>query len=57
MGNQKAQKKNVYNLSGLHNQHPQSTSNNLNVPDVLIHKTVTQLDKELENFDWQPHSL
>jgi hypothetical protein len=57
MGNQKTQKKNAYNLSGLHNQHPEFTSNNLNVPDVLIHKTVTQLDKELENSDWQPHSL
>ena len=59
MGNRKIQKKDSYNLSGLRNQHPQSTSNNLYVSDVPVHETVAQIDGELELEDsnWQPHTL
>ena len=53
MGNQNIGKKNTYNLSGLRNQHPQSTTKDLNVPDVpsLIQETLTQL--EMRNLNWK----
>ena len=49
MRNQNIRKKNTYNLSGLRNQHPQSTTKDLNVPDVpsLIQETLTQLESQM----------